>query len=219
MISVKRYAIFKALLTEPNPTAIRCSSTTSTARILISTIVSSATGATSTFTAGTLRTSSSISRQIPWSGGTRLRPRRETRGRPATGFRRYAMESIDFEEGTAVPVGLAIKTVAATLGFGLYLRFRNILPRPSTIRTKNVQLFVFAGIFNTLFLLGYYVALEIVPVSVVVPLHITSSLFVIVFSYLFMPQRLEHITWKLAASAVVVVSSVALIIVFRNETV
>ena len=98
MISVKRYAIFKALLTEPNPTAIRCSSTTSTARILISTIVSSAMGATSTFTAGTLRTSSSISRQIPWSGGTRLRPRRETRGRPATGFRRYAMESIDFEE-------------------------------------------------------------------------------------------------------------------------
>lgn len=126
--------------------------------------------------------------------------------------------SFGFEEGTAVPVGLVIKTVAATLGFGLYLRFRNILPRPSTIRTKNVQLFVFAGIFNTLFLLGYYVALEIVPVSVVVPLHITSSLFVIVFSYLFMPQRLEHITWKLAASAVVV-GSVALIIVFRNGTV
>lgn len=110
-----------------------------------------------------------------------------------------------FAEGTPAPVGLVVKTVAATLGFTLYLRWRNALPDPAVFYTENVRWFVLAGLANTLFLLGYYAALAIAPVNVVVPIIITQTLFVVVLSALVMPERLERVTWQLVAAAGTVV--------------
>lgn len=121
-----------------------------------------------------------------------------------------------FREGTPAPVGLAVKTVAATLGFTLYLRWRKALPEFTTMERENLRWFVFAGIANTLFLVGYYLGLEIAPVSVIVPIHITSTLFVVVLSMIFMPQRLERVTWKLAAASTIVVIGVFIIVTTNN---
>lgn len=111
-----------------------------------------------------------------------------------------------FAEGTPAPVGLVVKTVAATLGFTAYLRWRNALPDPAVFYTSNIRWFVLAGIANTLFLLGYYAALAIAPVNVVVPIIITQTLWVVLLSAVVMPERLEAVTWKLVAAAVVVVA-------------
>lgn len=116
-----------------------------------------------------------------------------------------------FAEGTPAPVGLVVKTVAATLGFTAYLRWRNALPDPAVFYTSNIRWFVLAGIANTLFLLGYYAALAIAPVNVVVPIIITQTLFVVVLSALVMPERLERVTWKLVAAAMTVVAGALIV--------
>lgn len=122
--------------------------------------------------------------------------------------------SFGFGEGTPAPVGLLVKTVAASLAFVLYLRWHGDLPGFAALRSNNTRWFVLAGTANTLFLLGYYVGLSIAPVSIVVPIIITSTLFVVVLSAIFMPQRLEHVTWRLATAATVVVIGVLVITVF-----
>lgn len=119
--------------------------------------------------------------------------------------------SYGFEAETPAPVGLVIKTVAATAGFLLYRRYRGTVLPSISLASNNTKWFVLAGITNTLFLLCYYLALELAPVSIVVPLHITSTLFVIVFSFLFMPRHLEQVTWKLTAASTVVVIGVIII--------
>ncbi|MWV38491.1 EamA family transporter [Natrialba sp. INN-245] len=116
--------------------------------------------------------------------------------------------STGFNEGTPAPVGLAIKTASATLGFTLYLRWKGTLPAMSGLYTKNSRWFVLAGISNTLFLVGYYVALEIAPVNVVVPVLITNTLFTVFLSAAFLPKRLENVTWKIVAAATIVVVGV-----------
>lgn len=118
-----------------------------------------------------------------------------------------------FAEGTPAPVGLAVKTIAATLGFTLYLHWRDLFPDFSAMEPVNLRWFVLAGIANTLFLLGYYVSLELAPVNVVVPIISTNTLFVVILSKLFMPQTLERVTWKLATAACVVVVGVVLIVI------
>jgi drug/metabolite transporter (DMT)-like permease len=124
----------------------------------------------------------------------------------------FASEGL--RQGTPAPVGLAIKTFAATMGFVTYLRWRSALPSLNTIKSANTRWFVLAGLGNSLFLLGYYTALELAPVSVVVPIAMTYTLFVVVFSTLFMPRHLEQITWRLVASTVVVVAGAVVITVF-----
>lgn len=127
----------------------------------------------------------------------------------------YAIEPIfanfGFDEGTPALVGLLVKTVAASLAFTLYLRWRGSLPGPAELRSNDTRWFAFAGVANTVFLLGYYGALSIAPVSVVVPIIITSTLFVVILSALFMPQRLERVTWRLAMAAATVVIGVLVI--------
>ncbi|MCW8173520.1 hypothetical protein D8S78_22885 [Natrialba swarupiae] len=73
---------------------------------------------------------------------------------------------------------------------------------------ENSRWFVLAGISNTLFLVGYYVALEIAPVNVVVPVLITNTLFTVFLSAAFLPKRLENVTWKIVAAATIVVVGV-----------
>ena len=129
----------------------------------------------------------------------------------------YGIEPIfatfGLREGTPAPVGLVMKTLAATVGFTIYLRWRNELPGLDD-RSTNTRWFVGAGICNTLFLFGYYVALSIAPVSVVVPILIIYPVFVVALSAIFMPQRLERVTWRLATLAVIVVAGVLAVTVY-----
>lgn len=116
-----------------------------------------------------------------------------------------------FAEGTPAPVGLVIKTMAATLGFLLYLRWRRGLPPLAAFREADMRWFLLAGVANTLFLLGYYLALELAPVSIVTPILATNALFVVLLSAVFMPRRLERVTWRLVTAATVVVVGVVLL--------
>lgn len=118
---------------------------------------------------------------------------------------------IGFEEGTPAVVGLTIKSVAAGLGFSLYLAVKNRHPTVSTLRTRNTRWYVLAGVFGTVFFLGYYVALELAPVNIVAPIIATEILFVVVISAVFMPARLERVNWKVLLAAVGVLVGVALV--------
>ncbi|RQG87910.1 DMT family transporter [Natrarchaeobius halalkaliphilus] len=111
---------------------------------------------------------------------------------------------IGFATGTSVLVGLSIKTVVATAGFLAYLRWRNALPTSTELASSSLRWYVGAGIANTVFLLGYYAALEIAPVVLVVPIIQISPLLVAVLSFVFL-KRLETVTVPLILSAVVVV--------------
>ncbi len=97
-------------------------------------------------------------------------------------------------------------------GFTLYLRWHDALPQLTA--SSDRRWFILGGIVSTLFLLGYYVALSIAPVSIVAPIVITNTLFVILLSILFMPTRLEKVTWRLVAAATVVFVGVFLITLF-----
>lgn len=119
--------------------------------------------------------------------------------------------TIGFEEGTPAPVGLVIKTVSATIGFLAYLRWKDALPGRSTFANGGTRWFLLAGLGNTVFLLCYYLALEIAPVSIVVPINITYLLFVLLFSGLFMPRQLERVTRPLVVAAVVVVVGIVVL--------
>lgn len=120
--------------------------------------------------------------------------------------------TLGMEEGTPAPVGLALKTVAATLGFVLYLRLRDALPAMTALTSVDGRWFVLGGVGHTLFLLGYYVALSLAPVSIVMPFIITTPVFVVVLSWLFMPQHLERVTWPLVTGTAVVAVGSAIIV-------
>jgi uncharacterized membrane protein len=51
----------------------------------------------------------------------------------------------------------------------------------------------------------YFAALEIGSVALVMPLLQLTPLIVVGLSALFLPQRLERVTWRVTASAIVVV--------------
>ncbi|RQH02349.1 DMT family transporter [Natrarchaeobius oligotrophus] len=111
---------------------------------------------------------------------------------------------IGFADGTSVLVGLSIKTVAATVGFLAYLRWRNALPTATDLASGSLRWYVAAGVANTAFLFAYYAALEIAPVVLVVPIIQVSPLLVAVLSFVFL-KRLENVTLPLVLSALVVV--------------
>lgn len=118
-----------------------------------------------------------------------------------------------FQEGTPAPVGVVIKTVAATGGMAAYLRWQGELPALSDARSAEMRWFALAGLCNTLFILAYYVALAIAPVSLVVPLVVTNPLFVVALGAVFMPDYLERVTPRLLVAAVVVVGGVVAVTV------
>lgn len=128
---------------------------------------------------------------------------------PILGALCYGIEpvfaKIGFATGTPALVGLAVKTLTATAGFVGYLRWRDAFPSRSTLFDRNTRWYVGAGIANTIFLLAYYAALEVAPVVLVVPVMQTSPLLVLALSAAFL-GRLERVTWRLAAAAIVVVA-------------
>lgn len=113
---------------------------------------------------------------------------------------------LGFAEGTGVFPGLVVKTVAAGLGFLAYLWWTRGLPRPGDVERAELPWLVGAGVANTWFLVAYYAALNVEPVSVVVPLVQSSPLLVILLSLVLVSDELERVTWRLAAGGAVTVA-------------
>lgn len=121
------------------------------------------------------------------------------------------LANVGFSEGTPPLVGLAVKTLAAVVGFSVFLWWRGAVPKRSELRTTDMRWFLLAGVANTAFLLLYYFAINVAPVNVVTPIVTTNTLFVVALSAVLMPTHLEKVTWKLTVSAAVVVGGVMLI--------
>lgn len=107
-------------------------------------------------------------------------------------------------EGASPFVGIAVMTTSATIGYAGYARATHAVTLPD-VRSGPMRLYVACGLANTGALAGYFAALALLPVVVVVPIFQTAPLLVLVFSAIALPQRLERITPRLIAAAVVVV--------------
>ena len=126
---------------------------------------------------------------------------------PLTAALFYGIEptfaSLGFAGGTPVLTGLVVKTSSAGLGFLTYLAWQQGLPRPADVAPSELHWLVGAGLANTVFLLGYYAALETEPVATIVPLVQSSPLLVIAISIAFVSDDLERVTWRLTAGALI----------------
>ena len=114
---------------------------------------------------------------------------------------------LGFGTGMGVFDGLAIKTVTALLGLALYHRIvhgRLRLPSPS-------RWFLLAGLLNAVALAAYYLALQVAPVAVVVPLVQTSPLLTVLLSRLTAPD-LEPVTRRLVVASVCIVVGAGVVV-------
>jgi drug/metabolite transporter (DMT)-like permease len=112
--------------------------------------------------------------------------------------------TVGLAEGTPVLAGLAVMMLAGTVGFvgarvasGTSLRIRPDDPA--------LQWYLVAGVAATGGFVAYFLALEAASVVVVMPILQTNTLLVIVLSALFLPARLERVTWRLVGAACVIV--------------
>lgn len=133
---------------------------------------------------------------------------------PFGGAVAYGIEPIfaayGLEAGMPAPVGVIFKTMAVLVGFVAYLRFADTLPTVHDLRSTVKKFFVLAGLGNTVFLLGCYVALGLASVSVIVPILPASRLFTVALSALFIPERLERVTAVLFGVVLIVAGVIAL---------
>lgn len=116
--------------------------------------------------------------------------------------------------GTPAPVGLLVKVSTALVGFLGYLTLRRERGLMPPLRSRTTRWFVFAGVANSIFLLSFYTALSIVPVSVATPVMISYTFWVVLLSALFVPRHLERITWRLVAASLSVVVGLVFITAF-----
>ncbi len=112
--------------------------------------------------------------------------------------------SIGLAEGTATLPGVVVMASVATIGFVGYLVWTGAVRR-LPVRDGPMKWYVAAGVFTTIGFVSYFAALELAPVVIVMPLLQVTPLLVVVFSALFLPARLERVTWRVVASAAVVV--------------
>lgn len=117
---------------------------------------------------------------------------------------------IGLDAGTPILVGLSVMMTAAFAGYAGYRRFRRT-PPPSVVRNPHVRWYVGAGVASTVGLLAYFGALASAPVVIVIPITHTAPLIVITLSALFLPRRLERVTWPLIAAASLVVLGASLV--------
>ena len=150
--------------------------------------------------------------------GASLRERRSALILPIVGAILLGFEPIfitlGLSGGTAVLPGVAIKAVAATVGFVLYLKLRTGLPAELLRWSSHTKWYVGAGLTSTIGIVTFFAALEVAPVVLVVPLVQTSPLLVVVLSALLLPTHLERVTARLVAGALVVVAGAMLVSIF-----
>lgn len=118
--------------------------------------------------------------------------------------------SIGLSAGTPVLPGLLLMAATASVAFVGYLavrRSRSVLPPV----TRSTGWLVAAGVSTTVGFLGYFGALSLAPVVLVVPLIQLAPLIVVVVSFVAFPRHLERLTWRVVASAVVVVVGASLV--------
>jgi len=132
----------------------------------------------------------------------------------------YGIEPIFVAVGLGTDIsiwnGLAVMTVSGIIAYSLYLRIVNRFPAASDFTQRELNWFLLAGLLNTLFLVCYYLALRLEPVSVVVPILQVSPLFVILISSLFVRNDLERITWQLVVASLFVVVGAIAVTIFRG---
>lgn len=119
---------------------------------------------------------------------------------------------VGFDAGTPTFVGLAVMLSAAAVGYAAFVAARDGLPAlaPRGIAAvgdadSNLRWFLGAGVAGTLALVGYFAALAVAPVVVVVPILQAAPLLVVGLSAVFLPRGLERVTPRLVAAAVAVV--------------
>lgn len=120
---------------------------------------------------------------------------------------------LGFRLGTPVFVGLLVKTITASLGLLVFLRWRADLTAREVLGALRSKWYLIAGVANTLGLIAYYYALTFAPVAVVIPLTQISPLLVMAVSYRYIPQ-LERITLRLVAGGVCIILGAIVVVLF-----
>jgi len=112
--------------------------------------------------------------------------------------------SFGLAEGTPAIAGLAVMMLAGTVGF---VGYRAATGSALAVSRSDPSLgwYLAAGVVGTVGFVAYFLALEATTVVVVMPIMQTNTLLVVVLSALFLPARLERVTWRLVAAACVVV--------------
>lgn len=123
------------------------------------------------------------------------------------------LAKVGFAQGTPPMVGLAVKTTVALGALVGYLRWRRSLAGLPARVASSLRWYVAASLAFTAFLVAFYAALDVAAVVVVIPLFQTSPLVVILLSAAFL-GRLERLTARLLAGAVVVTAGAVMITVF-----
>ncbi|MDF9746849.1 DMT family transporter [Natrinema salsiterrestre] len=118
--------------------------------------------------------------------------------------------STGLAEGTPILPGLAVMATVATVCFTGYLAWAGSLGRVP-LRSASTAWYVAGGVSTTVAFLAYFAALTVAPVVVVMPLLQLTPLLVVVLSVLFLPRRLERVTWRVTAAATVVVLGTTLV--------
>ncbi|ELY58928.1 DMT family transporter [Natronolimnohabitans innermongolicus] len=118
--------------------------------------------------------------------------------------------SIGLAAGTPTLPGIVVMATTATVAFVGYLRWTGSL-RSIPLRRASTGWFVAGGVSTTVAFVAYFAALEVAPVVVVMPLLQLTPLIVVVCSALFLPRRLERVTWRVGAAALVVVAGATLV--------
>lgn len=115
-----------------------------------------------------------------------------------------AFAVIGFRKDTPVLVGLAIKTVSATVAWAGYVAWRDSVPLWG-LKTGDAWWHPLVSLTSTRFLLAYYAGIVVSRVGLVVPIMQTSPLIVLVISAAFLGD-VERVTLRLVLAACVIMA-------------
>lgn len=118
--------------------------------------------------------------------------------------------STGLAEGTPVLPGLFVMASSATISYILYLVWTESLHQVP-IQSSATVWYLVGGVSTTIGFAAYFLALEVSSVALVMPLLQLTLLIVVGLSVQFLPQRLERVTWRVTASAIVVVIEATII--------
>lgn len=120
--------------------------------------------------------------------------------------------SIGFREGGSLFVGLAVQSIAGLVAYSLYLAVQDEIPPVKRLRDADFRWYVFAGLASVMFMVAYYVGLEVSTVGIIVPIMQTSPLITILLSAVFL-RKFERVTLKVILAAATIVAGGVLVAV------